>query len=705
MKKTLCILTIFSMIVLASCGSGGATGKTSPVSAVSQQSEDEQSHVSLPEGAGDITEGAEGVPEGAGDLTGQKENTSEQPATDSTYTTVYEHAVGRYNPPEILKGRAFTAMPTEAGVLLSWRSYGSKGEVFSIYRGDTLLYTGTLTNFTDTEGTPGDRYTLSYADNDETATENAVCGKLPYHEFTLKYPADNKEPNGKTSGHTANDMSVGDLDGDGELEIVLKWDATDSQDNSKDGFTGTTVLDAYKLDLESDTATLLWRIDLGLNIRSGAHYTQFQVWDYDGDGIAEVICKTADGTTTYDGDLNETGHVGAVSMKDLDTALSPKDQDYDYRMKGSGEGRILTGPEYLTVFDGRTGEIIDTADYLPARGNLLAGGKYDISSWGDTYGNRSDRFLAATAYIDEGSPAAIFCRGYYGRTTLSAWKLIDRKLTPVWYFDADGRSPYAGQGNHGLSVNDVDSDGLDEIIYGSLCLDNDGSVLYCTGLGHGDAMHVSDFNNDGKLDVFQVHENGGVDHQIELHDAGTGEILWGVKTGKDTGRGMAADIDPRYEGAEMWAAANGNTFDCNGNVIYEGKRPSINFSIFWDGDLLTELFDYNNQEEYIPEVQKWDYEKERSAVLLSASGTAVNNGTKGNPCLIADIYGDWREEIILRSASDPSKIRLYLSPFPTEYTAPCLLTERAYRAGIAWQNTAYNQPANLSVPLKDYVMK
>lgn len=688
MKKTLCILTLISMILLSSCGSGTVTSPSASVAPAEKEppslSLSAETEASLP-------------PLQAEEPSG--------PATDHTYTTAFEYEIGTHNPPEVLKGRAFTAVPAESGVLLSWRSYGSKDESFSVKRGDILLYTGPLTNYTDSEGKPGDLYTLSYTDKDGTITETAPCGKLPYHEFTLKYPSDNKQPNGKISGHTANDMSVGDLDGDGELEIVLKWDATDSQDNSKDGFTGTTVLDAYKLDPESDTATLLWRIDLGLNIRSGAHYTQFQVWDYDGDGVAEVICKTADGTTTYDGNLKETGHVGAVSMADLDTSLSPKEQDQDYRMKGSGEGRILTGPEYLTAFDGRTGEIIDTVDYLPARGNLLAGGKYDISSWGDTYGNRSDRFLAATAYIDEGSPAAIFCRGYYGRTTLSAWKLIDRKLTPAWYFDADGRSPYAGQGNHGLSINDVDSDGFDEIIYGSLCLDNDGSVLYCTGLGHGDAMHVSDLNYDGRLDVFQVHENGGVDYQIELHDAETGEVLWGVKTGKDTGRGMAADIDPRYEGAEMWAAANGNTFDCNGNVICEGKRPSINFSIFWDGDLLTELFDYNNQEEYIPEVQKWDYEKERSAVLLSASGATTNNGTKGNPCLIADLFGDWREEIILRSSSDPSKIRLYLTPYPTEYTAPCLLTDRAYRTGIAWQNTGYNQPANLSIPLKDYVMK
>ncbi|MCR5824298.1 MAG: rhamnogalacturonan lyase, partial [Lachnospiraceae bacterium] len=619
-------------------------------------------------------------------------------AGDTQYTTTYDYKVGTYNPAETLATRGFVAVKAKEGVLLSWRNMGQKDEEYTVKKGNTVIYTGTLTNFLDKSGKANDEYTL-LAGNSSRA-ETAIAAPNAYQEFTLSYPADCKMPNNSISKHTANDMSVGDLDGDGILEIVLKWDADNAQDNSKDGWTGTTILDAYKLDFNTGEAKLMWRIDLGLNIRSGAHYTQFQVWDYDGDGVAEVLCKTADGTTTYNGNLEETGHVGAVSMADLSTKKTKKEQEHDYRVVGTG--RILSGPEYLTAFDGRTGEIIDTVDYVPSRGPENAKGQADMESWGDTYGNRVDRFLAATAYIDEGTPAAIFCRGYYARTTLSAWKLVDRKLQLAWAFDAPSNSLYAGQGDHGLSVNDVDRDGLDEIIYGSLCLDNDGSVLYCTALGHGDAMHVSDFNYDGRIDVFQVHENAGVEYQIELHDAETGEVFWGVKTGKDTGRGMAADIDPNYEGAEMWGAVNGDTFDCNGNVIYKGKKPSVNFSIFWDGDLLTELFDHNN---YVPEVQKWDYEKQKSKALLSAKGTTTNNGTKANPCLIADIYGDWREEVILRCTDDPSKIRIYTTTYTTEYTAPCLLLNRAYREGIAWQNSAYNQPANLDVPLKDYVFK
>ena len=614
---------------------------------------------------------------------------------DATYTTTYPVAAGTYCEAERLTGRAFIAVTDDAGVLLSWRSYEDTSTVFQLEKNGQALTSGTFTNYLDADGTSGDQYTLTYTENGTVYTETAIAWEHAYQEFTLIAPEPQKLPNNHMSNHTANDMSVGDLNGDGDLELIVKWYPEDAQDNSKDGWTGTTILDAYDIDIQSGAATLLWRIDLGLNIRSGAHYVQYQVWDYDGDGIAEVMCKTADGTTTYNSSLEETGHVGAASMSQLDTSLTKRKQDHDYRSTSDGIGRVLSGPEYLTVFSGATGEIIDTVEYIPSRGPENSKGVADMNSWGDNYGNRVDRFLAGTAYIDEGTPAAIFARGYYARTAITAWKLVDKKLILAWSFDAPSGSAYAGQGPHCLSINDVDNDGFDEIIYGALCLDHNGSVLYCTGLGHGDAMHVSDWNGDGKLEVFQVHEDAAAKYHIELHDAETGEIIWGVFTGKDTGRGMAADIDPRYPGAEMWAAANDNTFDCNGNAIY-AQRPSINFSLFWDGDLLMELFDYNNQNSYTPQVQKWNYLKEKTDILLTATGTTTSNGTKGNAGLIADLYGDWREELVVRCSADRSKIRIYSTSIPTEYSIPCLLTDRAYREGIAWQNTAYNQPANLT---------
>ncbi len=618
---------------------------------------------------------------------------------DATYTTVYDVPKGTACEPETLTTRAFIAVNAEPGILLSWRSFGDTSETFTVKKGENVIYTGSNTNFLDETGVANDVYTLTYTENGETHTETANAWAGGYQEFTLSLPPDTPLPNNHMSKHYSNDMSVGDLDGDGELELIVKWQTEDAQDNAASGWTGCTIIDGYDLDINTGKATLMWRIDLGINIRAGAHYTQYQVWDYDGDGIAELMVRTSDGTTAYNSKLEEIGHVGNASMSTLDSKLTRKKQDYDYRETADGFGRVLSGPEYLTVFKGSTGEIIDSVDYIPERGPEDSKGKTDMNSWGDNYGNRVDRFLAATAYIDDGSPAAIFCRGYYSRTAITAWKLIDGKLTLAWYFDCPGGSPYAGQGNHNLSVNDVDGDGYDEIIYGSLCIDNDGDVLYTTRLGHGDAMHVSDWNGDGKLEVLQVHEDTSVPYLIELHDAETGELIWGVKNYKDTGRGMAADIDPRYPGAEMWGAANNNTYDCNGNVIYTENKPSVNFSIFWDGDLLMELFDYNNQTEYTPEVQKWDYKNEKTDVLLSMKGATVNNGTKGNAGLVADIYGDWREEVIVRDANDASKIRIYSTTIPTEYTIPCLLTDRAYREGVAWQNTAYNQPANLTTLL------
>ena len=625
---------------------------------------------------------------------------------DATYTTTYNVPKGTFCEPETLTTRAFIAITTGDGVLLSWRSFGEANESFTLKKNGNVIYSGNLTNYLDKGAkADGSAYTLSYIEGGILKEEKAVAAASEYHEFALNMPPDTFLPNNHHAKHEANDMSVGDLDGDGDLELIVKWYPDDAKDNSQDGWTGTLILDGYDLDFNTCTATLLWRIDLGITVRSGAHYTQFQVWDYDGDGIAEIICQTADGTTTYNAKLEETGHVGAVSMSQLDPHLTKKQQEYDYRLTAEGAGKVLSGPEYLTCFNGLTGEIIDSVPYVPERGPVDAKGNVDMNSWGDNYGNRCDRFLAGTAYIDDGAPAAIFCRGYYARTTLTAWKLIDKKLTLSWYFDTPRGTPYAGQGNHQLAINDVDGDGFDEIIYGALVIDNDGSVLNLTGLCHGDSMHVSDLNGDGKLDVFSCHEVAGVEYQIELHDAATAEIIWGVHTGKDTGRALAADIDPRYPGAEMWAAANGNTFDCNGNVIYNNKKPSVNFCIYWDGDLLQELFDYNNQQEYTPEVQKWDYEKQKAVVLLSAKGTAVSNGTKGNAGLVADIAGDWREEVIVRCTGDPSKIRVYSTPYTTEYVIPCLLTDRAYREGIAWQNTAYNQPAHLAKPIEAYIVK
>ena len=458
-------------------------------------------------------------------------------------------------------------------------------------------------------------------------------------------------------GHTPNDASVGDLGGGCEYEIVLKQEQR-PRDNSQKGETGETKLEANKLD-----GTMLWRINLGKNTREGAYYTQFLVNDFDGDGKAEVMCKTAD-----------------------DTGVVISDPKANHR---NADGYFLDGPEYLTVFDGMTGKALATVDYLPARGK--------VGDWGDTYGNRVDRFLAGMVHLDGERPSAVFCRGYYTRTVLVAWDWRDGKLTRRWTFDSkDAGREYTGQGDHSLSVADVDIDGEDDIIYGAMTVSSDGKGLYSTGLGHGDALHVSDPDPSRPgLEVFNIHEKKPA-VGVSFRDAKTGEVIWS-KPAADVGRGIAADIDPRHKGAEFWASGPGlnGVWNVKGEEV--SKKPrSCNFAVWWDGDPLRELLNGTT-------ISKWDWEKETETTLLSATGCASNNGTKSTPALSADLFGDWREEVIFRSA-DNSELRIYTTPIPTDRRLPTLMHDPQYRLAVAWQNVGYNQPPHPSFFLGDGMM-
>jgi rhamnogalacturonan endolyase len=499
----------------------------------------------------------------------------------------------------------------------------------------------------------------------------------PYHAVPIRTP----------EGYTPGDASLGDLDGDGDYEIILKQERN-PQDNSRSGLTGETLLQAY-----TTGGTLLWTINLGKNIREGAHYTQFMVADFDGDGRAELACKTADGT------VDGTGKIIG-------------DATADHR---NDRGHIVRGPEFLTVFDGRTGAALATTDYLPGRHPDTQDPTPEQmrAVWGDGNANRSERYLAGVAWLDGRLPSIVMCRGYYTRSTLAAWDWRDGRLTSRWVFDSDKlgppdrTNPWRGQGNHNLSVADVDGDGKQEIIYGAMVVDDDGTGLHSTGWGHGDALHVGDFvpGRPG-LEIGDIQER--FDAQgLSLRDARTGEAIFTIPSvqaateggdrGEGPGRGNTFNIDPRFPGAESWAAGAqmDGIHDATGRKVVE-KRPRgmpVNFGVYWDGDLLRELLDGNR-------IVKWNWETESVDPLLTAHACTSANGTKATPAVSADLWGDWREEVIW-ATRDKRELRIYTSTIPTPHRLVTLMHDPQYRAAIAWQNTAYNQPPHPSFALDE----
>lgn len=586
--------------------------------------------------------------------------------------------------------RGVIALSSGNGIFISWRLRAdeyNRDIKFNIYRNGTKLNNTPLavTNYLDTDGNAGDIYKVeTLSGNNVIGSDEVIATDKHYLSIPVQKPADGVNRIGETYTYSLNDASVGDLDGDGEYEIIVKWYPSNAIDSSQSGLTGPTIFDAYKLD-----GTLLWRMDMGFNLTSGAHYHQFLVYDFDGDGRSEMFIKTADGTTVY----------GATNgMFDQNKIISQIGNPEDNGKYLNDSGKIVGGPEYITVFDGETGEEIDTIDYqFPVDYNPIA--------WGDDWHNRSDRFLAAVAYLDGQTPSAVFGRGYYERTTFVAYKLVDGKLVTEWIFDTDkDGKQYMGLGNHNLSVADVDNDGFDEIIAGALTLDHDGTVLYAMDGtmnrekgSHGDAMHVGAFDPDREgLQVFSVFEDPSV-ASMQYRDAATGETLISYYASKDTGRGVAANIasEPGYE---FWGAADftdvqkgAGLYNVKGKVVENDWRAlglSANFALYWDGDLQHELLD----DIY---VTKYNENSKKCDTIIEFTGCVSNNGTKATPTLQGDILGDWREEVIMPS-DDSTELRIYSTTIPTEYRLYTLMHDHVYRMGIAWQNVAYNQPPHIS---------
>ena len=614
--------------------------------------------------------------------------------------------------------RGTVAVKTNDGVYLSWRLLGTESltnQAFDIYRDSEKIYTTgehDATCYTDSKGTADNKYTVvpkgEAIDKTEAVdvwtTNTTYKGRsVAYKDIAFKVPDGGKTPKDEEYTYTANDMSVGDLDGDGEYEYIVKWDPSNSKDNSVKGYTGNVYLDAYELD-----GTLLWRIDLGVNIRAGAHYTQYMVYDFDGDGKSEVILKTAPGSK--DGEGNYVSKAGKNITKG--------DDKKDYR---NSSGLLMGkdgGPEYLTVFNGETGAAMQTVDFDPPRSILTS------SEWGDSYANRSERYLAAVAYLDGVHPSVVMTRGYYTYVYAAAYTWDGTDLKEQWLSTntpteenggtgctvkyADGTSKnntnktlYA-QGAHSVSVADVDNDGYDEIIFGSAVLDHDGTVLTYDGRGHGDAEHVSDFDNDGKQEIFMAHEAGKHNDKIIPYAVDikryNGDIMLQAAQG-DIGRGIMDNVDDEYALSSgnlslFWSVAADGIYNQAGEKV--GNIPNTNgsnmenFAVYWDGDLGRELLDGNKLVKYsIKSGTERIYYDSKNSTLPGS----IYNSTKSNAFLTAVLFGDWREEIVLRYGDG---VRIYFSTIPTDYRLTTLMHDSQYRCAIAWQNVGYNQPPHTS---------
>jgi|GEM_PF-1598836 len=578
--------------------------------------------------------------------------------------------------------RGMVAVKTEEGVYVGWRYLGTDPTdiTFNLYRdGEKVNSTPiqTSTNYVDHEGTLSSIYEVRAVINsvEQASSDTASVWNEQFLEIDIQKPEGGISPDNVAYEYKPREASVGDLDGDGQYEIVVKWGPTNLKDNGQQGYTGPTYFDAYELD-----GTLLWRINTGLNIRSGAHYNHFFVYDLDGDGKAELALKTADGTVDGEGIV-----IGDPEANYVDS-----------------RGVIITGPEYLTVFEGSTGKALSTVDFVVPRG--------DTNDWGDNYGNRQERYLGAVAYLDGVTPSLVMGRGYYTRMTYSAYDFKDGQLTHRWTFDSNDEehNSYYGQGNHQQSIADVDGDGKDEILTGAAAIDDDGTGLWNSLLGHGDALHVGDLDptNPG-LEIWAPQEEKGVKYSVDLKDAKTGRVIFGqLSTKTDTGRALTGDIDPNYPGEEMWAPDGNidNVWEANLGRLYsaQGKLlsdriPSTSFAIWWDGDLSRELLNHSYQAELEAgpaAVEKWDYENYKQNKILEFDGF-LSDGTKGEPMLQADLFGDWREEVILKSV-DSTKLRIYTTVDPTDHRIYTLMHDPVYRLAVAWQNSAYNQPPHPS---------
>lgn len=577
--------------------------------------------------------------------------------------------------------RGLVAVKTTKGVYCSWRIQADEyyDVKYNLYRDGTKVNAEPLdvSNFTDTSGSESSQYTVKAVLNgvEQQASKAATVFKSNYKEIKIKHDASLK------ATYEPNDACCADVDGDGEVEILMKFNNKEEIEQlyPKNGPTinGVETKEYSMLACLKQDGTVLWWVNCGPNMGDFQNNEQNIVgYDWDMDGKAEVVMRLEEGSTVHMAD-GTTYTIGA----DGKNGTSWKNYR-EPKASGSVEWFTHYGKEFLWYCEGATGKPYQCIDFPLKR---LEDGETDLkAAWGDGYGHRSSKYFFGAPYLDGKHPSIFLGRGIYTRHKFMAYdvdpKTHDLKVRWKWTNNQPG-SPWYGEGYHNYIVADVDWDGRDEIVWGSMVIDDNGKGLSTTGLGHGDAQHIGDFNPyiHGQ-EMFACNEDNPSNN---YRDATTSKIYYRKTDTNDDGRCLAGNFYNDIPGAVGHSAHDTPISTVtNDHVSLNTNGLSMNFRIYWDGDLLEECF--NNTEVTKPGV----------GTIATFLGAYSNNGTKATPCYQGDIFGDWREEVIERTADN--NIRIYTTDVPTKWRNYSLWYDHQYRNGMVWQPCGYNQPPHVS---------
>ena len=577
--------------------------------------------------------------------------------------------------------RGLVAVKTTKGVYCSWRIQADEyyDVKYNLYRDGTKVNAEPLdvSNFTDTSGSESSQYTVKAVLNgvEQQASKAATVFKSNYKEIKIKHDASLK------ATYEPNDACCADVDGDGEVEILMKFNNKEEGEQlyPKNGPTinGVATKEYSMLACLKQDGTVLWWVNCGPNMGDFQNNEQNIVgYDWDMDGKAEVVMRLEEGSTVHMAD-GTTYTIGA----DGKNGTSWKNYR-EPKASGSVEWFTHYGKEFLWYCEGATGKPYQCIEFPLKR---LEDGETDLkAAWGDGYGHRSSKYFFGAPYLDGKHPSIFLGRGIYTRHKFIAYdvdpKTHDLKVRWKWTNNQPG-SPWYGQGYHNYIVADVDWDGRDEIVWGSMVIDDNGKGLSTTGLGHGDAQHIGDFNPyiHGQ-EMFACNEDNPSNN---YRDATTSKIYYRKTDTNDDGRCLAGNFYNDFPGAVGHSAHDTPISTVtNEHVNTNTNGLSMNFRIYWDGDLLEECF--NNTEVTKPGV----------GTIATFLGAYSNNSTKATPCYQGDIFGDWREEVIERTADN--NIRIYTTNEPTKWRNYSLWYDHQYRNGMVWQPCGYNQPPHAS---------